>query len=128
MKGISDVIAVLLMLIITIALAGLAYAYITGVFTSRTAVVLSVDAAGSQCTSNKFNIMVRNDGTAKSGSVTVTITNSSGNSQTCTTIDSIAAGEETNSTCSRTLTGAGYYSVRVTTTGASASGTIYCAS
>jgi len=130
MKAISDIIAILLMLIITIGLAGLAYSYISGVFTSRTAVVLSIDAAGSSCSSNSGNItvFVRNDGTTTSGSVSVTI--SGPNAGTCspTSGDTIDPGTEKSWTCSRTASYAGYYTIRATTTGSTATGSVYCAS
>jgi len=43
-KGVSTVIATILMLIITIALAGMAYMYISGVFTTKTQGIEIVDA------------------------------------------------------------------------------------
>ncbi len=42
MKGVSAVIATILMLMITIALAGTAYMYITGVFTGKTAKTITI--------------------------------------------------------------------------------------
>jgi flagellin-like protein len=72
MKGISTVIATLLMLIITIALAGLAYSYISGIFTARTAVVLTITDA--VCPGDAITVTVRNDGTAASGTITVSAT------------------------------------------------------
>ena len=129
MKAISDIIAVLLMLIITIGLAGLAYSYISGVFTSRTAVTLSIDAAGCSCNTTHVTVMVRNDGTAKSGTVTVTITDPNGKSAS-DTISSIDPGTEQSVSIGRPSgsTGAMYYSVRATTTGSSTSGSVYCPS
>lgn len=131
MKGISDVIAVLLMLIITIGLAGLAYSYISGVFTARSSVVLSIDAQASQCTSDSIEIYVRNDGTATSPSVTVVATSPAGSTEGTCTISSIDAG--TVGSCSITRPsptgGAGFYTIRATASGASpATGSIYCAS
>ncbi|TAL48540.1 hypothetical protein EPN87_00340 [archaeon] len=129
-KGVSDIIAMLLMLIMTIGLAGLAYAYISGVFTSKTAVVLSLDASASSCAPNNgaITVFVRNDGTQTSGSVTVTVTPPSGAAVTCGAIASIAAGAEGSSSCTGRNAGAGYYQVRASSTGSSSSGSIYCAS
>ena len=61
MKAISNVIASLLMLIITIALAGLAYAYITGVFTSRISYTFSL--LGGEMIAGYPVITLSNDGT-----------------------------------------------------------------
>jgi flagellin-like protein len=61
MKGISTVIATLLMLMITIALAGMAYMYISGVFTMQTQGIELVDA---YCVGNNVTMVVRNIGTA----------------------------------------------------------------
>jgi FlaG/FlaF family flagellin (archaellin) len=130
MKGISDVIAMLLMLVITIGLVGLAYSYISGIFTSRTAVVLSIDSVNSICNSTHIIVAVRNDGTMKSGSVTVTVYNPSGTSSATCSINAIDPGTWTSCYVSRgtTLTGVGSYRVTATTTGYSAMpATIYCA-
>jgi FlaG/FlaF family flagellin (archaellin) len=132
MKGISDVIAMLLMLVVTIGLVGLAYSYITGVFTSRTSVVLSIDAANSYCNSTHLIVAVRNDGTTPSGNVTVVAYNATGTSSSCTSpISSIGAG--TFNTCSiqrgaNTISGSGYYRVIASTSGSTAQGMIYCSS
>ena len=61
MKAISNVIASLLMLIITIALAGLAYAYIIGVFTSRISYTFSL--LGGEMIAGYPVITLSNDGT-----------------------------------------------------------------
>jgi len=46
MKGVSAVIATILMLMIVIALAGMAYMYLIGVFTTRTARTIDITDAG----------------------------------------------------------------------------------
>ena len=131
MKGISDVIAMLLMLVITIGLVGLAYSYISGIFTSKTAVVLSIVPEASSCTPSTINIAVRNDGTSASGSVTISVTAPSG-ANACSnsvSINSIGPGIQQTATCNRVSgQGAGYYKVVATTSGSTANGIIYCAS
>jgi FlaG/FlaF family flagellin (archaellin) len=129
MKGISDVIAMLLMLVITIGLVGLAYSYVSGVFTAKTAVVLNMVSEASSCTPSTINIAVRNDGTTASGSVTVTVTSPGGASGSCS-ITSIQAGQQASCSVSRgtTLTGSGYYRIVASTSGSTAQGMIYCAS
>jgi flagellin-like protein len=59
-KGISTIIAVILMLIITIALAGTAYVYISGLITARTAQTISSDA---DCVDGRIVLVVYNQGT-----------------------------------------------------------------
>lgn len=61
MKGVSTVIATILMLIITIALAGMAYMYIAGVFTSS---VQGIEIVDSYCDSGEVAITIRNIGTS----------------------------------------------------------------
>lgn len=59
MKGISTVLATLLMLIITIALAGVAYAYISGIFQTKATKLINV--VDSSCSANTgFFITVKN--------------------------------------------------------------------
>jgi flagellin-like protein len=132
MKGISAVIATILMLMITIALAGTAYLYITGVFTSRTGVVLSIDGQSSTCKSNAgdITVYVKNDGTSVAGSVAIDLTYPNASTFTCTnTISSINAGGSGSTTCSRDPSAtSGLYGLRVYGGGSSATGSIYCAS
>lgn len=120
MKGVSAVIATILMLMITIALAGMAYMYISGVFTARTAVILSITDA--ECASNGVTVWVRNDGTTTSGTITVT----NGTTAVDCTISGLAAGGEGSCKIGAESMGPGYHTVRVSTTGASARGSVYC--
>ena len=130
MKGISDVIAMLLMLVITIGLVGLAYSYITGIFMSRTGVVLNIDTQNSYCDSYNLVIAVRNDGTMASGQVNVVVRDPSGNIKTTCSIQSVPAGSYSSCpTISRSpagITSSGYYRITASTSGASTSGVIYC--
>ena len=57
MKGVSDIISSLLIIVITLGIIGFSYSYISGIFTSKTAYVLTYVA------SNYGEIIVRNDGT-----------------------------------------------------------------
>jgi FlaG/FlaF family flagellin (archaellin) len=127
MKGISDVIAMLLMLVITIGLVGLAYSYISGVFTARTAVVLEIEPGSTFCINTTHaQVGVRNAGTSTSGTVTLQIFNAAGQSTTATLAGGgLASGELRNQIMPRP-SGAGYLRVVASTTGSSASGTIYC--
>jgi len=60
MKGVSTVIATVLMLIITIALAGTAYMYIAGVFTGT---VQGIEVVDSRCERGVVTLIIRNIGT-----------------------------------------------------------------
>ena len=131
MKCISDVIAMLLMLVITIGLVGLAYSYISGVFTAKTAVVLSIAPEASSCNPTTINIAVRNDGTTASGVVSISVTAPNG-ANACSnsvSITSINPGTQQTATCNRVAgQGAGYYRIVASTSGSTAQGMIYCAS
>ncbi len=70
MKGISTVIATILMLMITIALSGTAYLYISGAFTQQTAAV--IDVLDAVCSGAAITTTVVNQGTAPISAVTVT--------------------------------------------------------
>lgn len=118
MKGISTVIATILMLMITIALAGTAYLYISGTFTQQTAVVIELQDA--ICAGDPIAVTVMNAGTAQSGVVTVAATAPDGTSAgTSCTIAALNAG--TSGSCSIDRTAAkpiGTYSITVTVSGA----------
>jgi flagellin-like protein len=63
MKGISTVIATLMMLLITMALAGMAYMYISGVFTAQTQGIEVVDAYCVKDQTYNAHVRIRNIGT-----------------------------------------------------------------
>ena len=90
MKGISAVIATILMLMITIAMAGVAYMYISGIFTRQTGVVVEIDETATTCLSNNTIIVyVRNSGTLQTDASKVTL---SGTKSDATTWASTACG------------------------------------
>jgi len=62
MKGVSAVIATILMLMITIALAGMAYMYLTGMFTSRTGKTIDITDAGCRAgqATNGYYVSIKN--------------------------------------------------------------------
>jgi len=72
MKGVSAIIATILMLVITIGLAGTAYVYISGMLTGKTAKTISlIDGdchaiGGGTCTVApcQADVVIANDGTA----------------------------------------------------------------
>jgi flagellin-like protein len=62
MKGISTIIATILLLIITIALAGTAYVFISGVLTGKISKTISIMGASCNAT-NHITLVISNDGT-----------------------------------------------------------------
>jgi flagellin-like protein len=62
MKGVSDIIATILMLVIVISMAAFAFTYMSGIFSRETSVVLSVDQS-SYCNGVLMAVMVQNSGT-----------------------------------------------------------------
>jgi len=144
MKGISAVIATILMLMITIALAGTAYLFISGVFTSRTSVVLSVDGTASLCNPSSLTgangtiiLVVKNDGTGVATAITSSITNPSGGVITTNCSmgtmnftnggNSIPAGQSAFAVCNRT-SGNGLFGVNLVGGGSTSRGSVYCSS
>ncbi len=132
-KGVSAVIATILMLMITIALAGTAYLYITGIFTAKTSVVLSIDGTASTCNGNPINVVVKNDGTGVASLSSMTITKPDGSILACNPAlglpVSINAGSFNNVTCYRPAGSlSGLYSITVSTGSSSSTGSLYCAS
>jgi len=61
LKGVSEVIAMVMMLVITLALAGTAYVFISGAFTRQTQGIEVVD---SYCSGGTVRITIRNIGTS----------------------------------------------------------------
>jgi FlaG/FlaF family flagellin (archaellin) len=126
MKGISDVIAMLLMLVITIGLVSLAYSYISGVFTSKTAVVLSQDGTGiceAGATTNSITFWIRNDGSTTATGLTATdIPGNPSTISACTfNPNTIPSGGVATVNCTRSSANSGYYQIRVTAVDSSGS-------
>ncbi len=65
MKGVSEIIANILMLIITIGLAGTAYVYISGMLTTKLEKTISV--LDASCNGSHILLVINNDGTATLG-------------------------------------------------------------
>ncbi len=61
-KGISAIIATVLLLLITIALAGTAYVYMSGMITGRTSKTISV--LDASCSGTTITAVISNDGTS----------------------------------------------------------------
>jgi len=132
MKGISAVIATILMLMITIAMAGVAYMYISGIFTQQTGTITDIDESATSCTSTTITVYVRNPGTIafNKNLITVSGTNSAGAALTlggaCTPGTLNAGGGALP--CGVTLTGATNGNNRIVVSGPSntATGSVYC--
>lgn len=132
MKGVSTIIATLMILVIVLALGGLAYTFISGTTTQRIAVILEVDASITQCdaTTDVITIGVRNSGTSSLplSSVIITGANSTGGvipSVSCSATGTLAAGGR--ATCGNTVTGSdGNNNIIVSAGGSSASGVVFC--
>lgn len=108
MKGISPVIATILMLMITIALAGTAYLYISGAFQAQTQ---GIEVISADCTGNTVTFSVRNIGTTAISSLTCLQTAPSGdavgNCQATAQTVTISIGPGTTSTFNDTCSGSG---------------------
>ncbi len=65
MKGISTIIATILLLVMTVGLAGSAYIFISGMLTSRMSKVVSILA--SSCNGTHITLVVSNDGSETIG-------------------------------------------------------------
>ena len=101
-KGITPVIAIVLLLIITVAVVGLAYGFITGFFAATTGTAIFVPGV-AQCdpTTGRVTITVTNAGTSQIqvGSLTVVTKSCTGNAPTlCPSTGSaiVAASGTTN--------------------------------
>lgn len=133
-KGVSAVIATILMLMITIALAGTAYLYITGIFTAKSGVVLSIDtqtacAASVGATGGNITVVVRNDGTNVAQVSSITVANPGGTAVACTWVTlpfSVNAGSSASAICMGRAATGGIYGVSASAGTSSASGSVYC--
>lgn len=125
-KGISEVIATLLMLIITIALAGTAYLYISGYFRSSASKPV-IDPGTSYCDANNVNVAVKNPGVDDIHNVKVDVYDPSGNLVGSQTINLIKAGLTNITSISRgSSPDPGYYRLVVSSDYGGDSTSIWC--
>ncbi len=130
-KGVSAVIATILMLMITIAMAGLAYGFISGAFTTKTGVVIEIDATSTRCSGVIITVWVRNTGTM---ATTANLVSTSGTNSQGGTIGSVVCGASTvnlyaggGAVSCATLTGtAGTNTIIASGPANSVPGTVYC--
>jgi len=75
-KGISGIIAVVLILLITVALAGSVYMYVTGMFSGKTANTISISSIS--CIDGNMTLVINNDGSKDitSGDLKILVDNS----------------------------------------------------
>jgi flagellin-like protein len=136
MKGVSAVIATILMLMITIAMAGVAYMYISGIFTAKTGTIVEIDESATSCTGGSITVWVRNSGTIafNKNLIILSGTNSAGGALTgggaCTggTSATLNAGAGAVACDTAKLTNALNGNNRIVVSGPSntATGSIYC--
>ena len=77
-RGITPVISIVLLLMLTIALTGAAYMYISGMFQTKTQAIEVVDAV---CYSGSASWVIRNTGSSDISATSITITSLS---ESCT--------------------------------------------
>jgi len=130
MKGVSAVIATILMLIITIALAGMAYMYIAGVFTARTQGIEVVDAYCVEGSPDQAHLLIRNIGTTEIDPDGIVVTRTAPTQATATMIwvaDSLTPGNTTEGVTECPLSGGRSCHYRlVPPIGGTVTGTVYC--
>ncbi len=124
MKGISTVIATILMLLITVGMAGLAYMYISGMFTSRTAQTISLSSA--DCAGGDINILVKNDGTENIDTTAIDIYVDGGNAYDCKGAGNTTTAGGTTF-CDSIAASQGTHTVQIVGPSNSISGPVYCA-
>jgi flagellin-like protein len=131
MKGVSTVIATILMLMITIGLAGLAASYFFGIVDTTTDVVLVLEEA--ECDDFGVTVWVRNDGTDNSGLIDWYVDNEpagnitslgSGNTETAT---NVTWGNLTHLGATGPIDiSLGYHNIRISSSRSTARGQVFC--
>jgi len=120
MKGVSTIIATILMLVIVISMSAFAFTYMTGIFTTTTAVVLNVDDTSycSGTTGTTIYVMIDSSGTSTVDANKVRISGINANGvniaeQPCSAT-SVTINASSVYQCTNTLVGtAGFNTVKV---------------
>ncbi len=128
-KGISTIIAVMLMVVLTIGLGMAAWSFMSGWLRGKTAVILTITDQDCE-TGGAIRIWVRNDGTKTSDTLTFTVLSKPAadtGAVNCAPNAGIAPGQEVTITCTRADPEPGMYRIRISTTGAHATAEVMCA-
>jgi flagellin-like protein len=106
MKGVSAVIATILMLVITIALAGVAYMYMSGILTAK---MQGIEVADHFCSGGTVTLTIRNIGTnvISAGNITVMQTAPTGDTANPATCCSAAIDPGRTATYTDSCSGTG---------------------
>lgn len=62
MKGITPVIALVMLMLITVGMVGIAYSWFSGLLATQTEKGISIPPGGSYCAGGKVNILIQNNG------------------------------------------------------------------
>lgn len=138
MKGISAIIATVLMLVIAISLAGMAFMYFQGMFTQQTGRIVYIEEGATTCVGSSATVYVKNIGTINYYSNATLIGVAGGTLLACNPNPAAAAvadviGGGGAIPCANKLSGvvAGYNNIIVVGNGTlgptnSAKGSVYC--
>ncbi len=64
MKGVTPVISLIMMMLVTVGTVGVSYAWLSGIATVNTEKIITIPPGGAQCYNNKISVVARNSGTA----------------------------------------------------------------
>ncbi|MFH0890371.1 MAG: hypothetical protein V1836_04525, partial [Candidatus Aenigmatarchaeota archaeon] len=64
MKGITPVISLIMLMLVTVGIVGVSYTWFSGLMASNTEKIITIPPGGAQCYNSKINVMIRNSGTA----------------------------------------------------------------
>ncbi|MBI3412475.1 MAG: hypothetical protein HY051_00145 [Candidatus Aenigmarchaeota archaeon] len=62
MKGITPVIALVMLMLITVGMVGIAYAWFSGLLVTQTEKGISVPPGGAYCAGGKISVLIQNNG------------------------------------------------------------------
>ncbi|OGI14949.1 hypothetical protein A3K63_02895 [Candidatus Micrarchaeota archaeon RBG_16_49_10] len=126
-KGISAIIATILLLLITIALAGTAYVFISGMLAARTTYTIDIESPECIKTGAIYNVTfaLRNDGTESVTTSSIVVRDGVTTLNMAYGTATLTAKTVTTATSTSTLT-AGSHKVSVTGQSNSESFTVYC--
>ncbi len=65
-KGITPVIALVMLMLITVGMVGIAYTWFSGLLTTQTEKGITIPPGGAYCTSGKISVLIQNNGATSS--------------------------------------------------------------
>ena len=129
-KGITPVIALVMLMLITVGMVGIAYSWFSGLLTTQTEKGISIPPGGAYCAGGKISVLIQNNGATSNLADTDVIVAQVDGSDATKQVINLASGSGglivKDWTCTLASCSSGSHSVRIGTRTGVVEATAFC--